>query len=325
MTGMGYRTMRAAVFDGVSRFVPDYPIPERKPGWSLVRVSRAGICGTDLEIAKGYMGFRGVLGHEFVGVVEETDAPALRGRRVVGEINAACGVCDYCRKGLGRHCPHRVVLGIAGLDGCMAEYCVLPDVNLRVLSDDISDARAVLTEPLAAAREILDQITFRGDETVVVLGDGKLGMLCAWTLATVLPSVTLIGHHPENARKALWRGVRNADIAAFPPASADVVVEATGNPAGLETAIGLCRSRGTIVQKSTVADRVSLDLAPVVVREISIIGSRCGRFDAALELMAKFPDMPLERLIAAEYPLEKFETAFAAAKTRGTLKIVLII
>ncbi|MDP2268502.1 MAG: alcohol dehydrogenase catalytic domain-containing protein, partial [Deltaproteobacteria bacterium] len=182
--------MAAAVFDGRLRHVTDYPMPARKPGWALIRVHTAGICGTDMEVMRGYLGFRGVLGHEFIGVVEESDDPVWTGRRVVGDMNAACGRCEWCARGLGRHCPHRTTLGIVNHDGCFADYCVLPVANLLEIPATIPDERAILLEPLSAACEILEQLPVRGEERILVIGDGRLGILCAWALATVASDVT---------------------------------------------------------------------------------------------------------------------------------------
>lgn len=300
-------------------------MPGPRAGWARIRVTLAGICRTDLEIAKGYMGFRGVLGHEFVGVVDRCDDPAWIGRRVVGEINAACGRCDWCARDLGRHCPNRVTLGIAGLDGCMADYCVLPVENLRDVPPALPDEKAVLVELLSAACEILEQYPLKNDERVIVLGDGRLGLLCAWVLATVARDVTLAGHHPEKLAAAAWRGLRTTRRAEEVAPGADLVVEATGSPDGLAQAMALCRPRGTIVLKSTLASGKALNLAPAVIHEQTILGSRCGRFDDGLALMQRFPDMPLERLVTAQRPIEEALHAFELAGSGRALKVLLRI
>ncbi len=315
-------TMQAVVFDGELRCVRDWPKPRIKPGWALIRVHLAGICKTDLEIMKGYMGFKGILGHEFTGVVESCEDASWLGRRVVGEINAACGRCEWCAKGLGLHCPNRHTLGIAGLDGCMAEYCILPVANL-FSAEGLSEERAVLTEPLAAACEILEQVRLQGDERVVVLGDGRLGILCAWVLVTAAGSVTLMGHHQEKLEVARWRDVKTSLRGEGVQPGADIVVDATGSGRGIARAIELCRPRGTIVLKSTVALQGEVNLAPLVVNEITLVGSRCGRFSHALDVMRKFPDMPLERLITHRYPLERAMEAFETAQSGKALKVVL--
>ncbi len=314
--------MKALVFDGALRVDRAYPEPELRPGWAVIRVTVAGLCRTDLELTRGYMGYRGVLGHEFVGVVTDCEDPVWVGRRVVGEINAACGECALCRQGLGRHCPNRTVLGIQGLDGCFAEYCALPVANLHVVPDSISDSRAVFTEPVSAAFEILDQVSLTGPERCVVLGDGKLGILCAWALATVCADVTLVGHHPGKRSAAAWRGVRTCDATAEIEPGADLVVDATGTPEGLSEAIALCRPRATLILKTTTAGKAAVDLAPVVINELQIIGSRCGRFDAGLHALLTY-DFPLEQLIKGRYPLDEAEAAFAHAARRDALKILL--
>jgi len=316
-------TMRAVVFDGELRFEPTVPAPEAKSDWARVRVKKAGICKTDMEIMKGYMGFTGILGHEFVGVVDACDEKSWLGKRVVGEINAACGDCSWCEKGLGRHCPNRTVLGIDGLDGCMADYCVLPVANLLPVPNDLSDDRAVLTEPLSAACEILEQVPVSGEERVVVLGDGRLGILCAWVLSTAVADVTLVGRHADKLARARWRHLKTTDNVADLEPGADIVVDATGSGAGISEAMGLCRARGTIVLKSTVASQGSLNLAPVVVNELNVVGSRCGRFEDGLHLLQTYPDMPVESLITARFPLEKAVEAFDRARAKDMLKVVL--
>ncbi|NCC26009.1 MAG: alcohol dehydrogenase [Deltaproteobacteria bacterium] len=318
--------MKAIVFNGQKlQYVEDHPRPEVKPGWALVRVQLAGVCKTDLELMKGYMGFTGVLGHEFLGHVEACEDASWIGKRVVGEINAACGKCEWCAKGLGRHCPNRTTLGIFGLDGCMAEYCVLPIENLLEVPDYIPDDRAILTEPLAAACEILEQIHLMGTEQVVVLGDGRLGILCAWALSTVCPDLTLGGHHPEKLELALWRDIKTVSRAEDVPRGVDLVVEATGSGRGITQAMDICRPRGTIALKSTVALQGEVNLAPLVINELTVVGSRCGRFADALDMMTSFPDMPLERLVTDRFPMDRAEEAFARAADGQALKVVLQI
>ena len=316
--------MRAIVFDGGLQFVRDYPVPEAAPGWARIKILKAGICTTDIEITKGYKGFKGVLGHEFVGVVEQSINPDLTGKRVVGEINVGCGQCEQCLKGLERHCPHRKALGILDLDGCMADECLLPVFNLHVVPASLVDNRAVLIEPLSAAFEILEQIELEGSEQAVVLGDGPIGILCAWALATALSDVTLIGHHPEKLEKARWRNLKTSlQFPATRRGNVDVVVEATGSATGLTDAMILCRPRGTIVLKSTGAFETKVDLSSLVVNEQRFVGSRCGRFEVALNMLASHPDMPLERLIFAEFPMEQALEAFEQAAQPNTLKIIL--
>ena len=314
--------MKAVVFDQTLRFVSDHPAPTPKPGWALIQPQLIGICRTDLELVQGYMGFSGVLGHEFVGTVLETYYPSFIGQRVVGEINAVCGHCSWCVDGLGRHCENRTVLGILALDGCMAQRCTLPQANLHIVPETISDNQAVFVEPLSAAFEITEQLSFNGSETCVVLGDGKLGILCAWALSTVLENVTLVGHHQRKLKLAQWGNITTSRGVDSLPTGADIVVEATGSPSGLTQAIDLCRPRGTIVLKSTIATQGKIDLAPVVVKEQSIIGSRCGPFARGLDELVKHR-FPVERLIDARYALDDAKVAFEHAGQPNALKVVL--
>lgn len=317
-------TMRAVVFDGRLQYVEDYPVPQAGNGWALVRVHEAGICKTDMEIMKGYLGFRGILGHEFIGRVVKCDAdPSWIGKFVTGEINAACGFCEACLKGLGRHCPDRLTLGIDGLNGCMAEYCALPIANLLEIPDGLPEERAVLMEPLSAACELLEQVPLHGNERIVVLGDGRLGILCAWVLVAAVSDVTLVGHHPEKLKLANWRHLRRTDQIVHIREKADIVVEATGSSQGLRDALTICRPRGTVVLKSTIAVPDRVDLSPVVIHELTLIGSRCGRFREGLAMMMAWPDMPLERLITAHYPLVHAAAAFERASGPDMLKVVL--
>jgi len=322
--------MRAIVYDGHLHYVGAYPDPKATSGWARIRVLKAGICTTDIEIIRGYKGFKGVLGHEFVGVVDchcpKGGDPDWTGKRVVGEINVGCGVCEYCAHGLQRHCPQRKALGILDLDGCMADYCVLPVSNLHLIPASMPDNIAVFVEPLSAALEILEQVELTGFERAVVLGDGRLGILCAWTLLTALSDVTLIGHHREKLEKARWRGVKTQlEFPAGMEGNVDIVVEAAGSTRGLGDAVALCRPRGTVVLKSTVASEIGVDLSPVVVNELTLVGSRCGRFETGLRMLESYPDMPIERLISAEYPIEEASAAFEMAVQPDTLKVLIDI
>ena len=312
--------MKAVVFKDTLHFATNHPEPDVPPGWSRIRVTIAGICKTDLELVKGYLGFQGVLGHEFVGRVETSDG--RNARRVVGDINASCGNCSWCESGLGRHCPNRTTLGIDRLGGCMAEFCTLPNANLYDVPDSLSDEHAVLVEPLSAACEILEQHPLAGSERVVVLGDGKLGIFCAWVLAGSCDDVVLVGKHPEKLAIAQWRNVRTVLATESIEGGADLVVEATGSEKGLARAIELCRPRGSICLKSTVAAKHQLNLAPVVINEQTLFGSRCGQFKDGLDWLARFPDAPLDRLIAARYPIERAEEAFRHAAS-SSLKVLL--
>lgn len=318
-----YSAMRAVVFDGKLRFKADYPVPEVLPDWARISVRKAGICKTDMEIMKGYMRFKGVLGHEFIGVVEQCSDAEWIGKRVVGEINAACGKCEWCAKGIGRHCPNRMTLGIDNLDGCMADYCVLPVSNLLEVPKTVSDDRAVLIEPLSAACEILEQLKIEGSERVVILGDGRLGILCAWVLSTVIDDVTLVGHHPKKLELSAWRHIRTAIGYADVNAGADIVVDATGSGRGINEAMLLCRPRGTVVLKSTVAFQGELNLAPVVINELTLLGSRCGQFKDGLRMLESYPDMPVERLITDRYPIEQAVEAFERSAQPDAVKVLL--
>jgi len=299
------------------------PVPRRPEGYALLRTLVAGICNTDLELQRGYYGFQGTPGHEFVAEVVESDTPALRGRRVVGEINLPCTRCPWCGKGLGRHCPSRTVLGIVNQPGAFSELFVLPDRNLHVLADDLPNQRAVFAEPLAAACEILDQVDIPRHEPVAVLGDGKLGLLIAMLLAAYGYPVRQFGRHAEKLRIAEGEGVAVDLIdGPLPTAAFGWVVDATGSPEGLRTAIALVRPRGTVILKSTVHGTVAVDTAPAIVQEITLVGSRCGRLEAALPLL-EHGIIPVESMIAARYRLDQAPEAFAHAARRGTLKVLL--
>jgi len=298
--------------------VRDAPLPERPRGLALIRLICGGICNTDLELQRGYYGFSGTPGHEFVGQVVEADNESLLGRRVVGEINLDCGECDWCRRGLGRHCPHRTVLGIVKHPGAFSEFFTLPERNLHVLPEGIATEDAVFTEPLAAACEILDQVEIPRGAEVAVLGDGKLGLLVALVLAAHGAAVRLFGRHPEKLRIAAA-----VEVAPDLPRSAyDWVVEATGAAEGLREAIAMARPRGTVIMKSTVHGEVAFDAAAAVVNEITLIGSRCGRFEPVLELL-RSGSLPLREMISDRFPLAEAPRAFARAAEKGALKVLL--
>jgi threonine dehydrogenase-like Zn-dependent dehydrogenase len=297
---------------------PD-PAPAREH--ALVRVRLAGICSTDLQIFKGYMGFRGVPGHEFVG--DAIDGPsAVLGKRVVGEINFACGRCEFCRRGLGRHCPKRQVMGILGADGCCAEVVAVPARNLHVVPDGVSDEEAVFAEPLAAALEILDQVEIDFTREVLVFGGGKLGLLCAQVVALTGARVTLVGKHPEKLAMVKKHGVRTVLLSDWRPQWADIVIDATGSTTGLEMALGAVRPRGTLVLKSTVANQHSLSLAPLVINEVTVIGSRCGLFPPALDALAR-KKVSVTPMIEKIYPLSEGLDAVAHAGSAGVCKVLL--
>ncbi len=315
--------MRAVVFDGDLRFSENIPVPDPPEGWARIRVLLAGICGTDKEILKGYQQFKGIPGHEFVGIVEQCDDEAWIGRRVVGEINVSCGKCRWCKRGLSGHCAHRKVMGINGLNGCMAEYCILPTSNLYRVPVVLSDEKAVLIEPLSAACRVPEQLHLTGTERVVVLGDGPLGILCAWVLRTVVSSVTLVGHHPHKVAVAKWHGTEVVQGTHESLYGADIVLEATGSGNGLREAIQVCRPGGTIVLKSTISIDEPMNLSPLVVNEQMLLGSRCGNFESAFQLLRRYPDLPLERLLTGSYPIEHAIKAFDKALNPDALKVTI--
>lgn len=302
----------------------DLPVPTPPEGEALVRVLQAGICNTDLELIRGYYPYMGILGHEFVGVVEATTDENSRlqtGQRVVGEINAACGQCHYCQSGLPRHCEQRTVLGILQRSGAFANYLTLPTENLHSVPKTVSDDAATFTEPLAAALEIQEQVAIGPDDRVAVIGDGKLGQLVAQTLALTGCDLLAIGRHEEKLANLSARGIATGLAEAIVPRSFDVAVDCTGNPAGFELARQSLRPRGTLVLKSTYAGNLSLDASALVVDEITLIGSRCGPFDKALALLSERA-VDVEPLIAARYPLDRGLEAFARAQQRGTMKVL---
>lgn len=312
--------MKALRWDGESLGLREVPHPRREPEQAMVQVNRAGICNTDLEILRGYHGFTGTLGHEFVGTVAAADDPLLVGRRVVCDINCACGRCATCRDGNPHHCPHRSVIGIKNKDGAFAEYLTCPQSNLVLLPDNLEDDRAVFAEPVAAALEILEQVDCTGLQEAAVVGDGKLGLLIAMCLAHAGLHVSLIGHHEENHE--LVRDLNIAFFAQPPEKRFPLVVEATGNPSGFIDALERVAPRGTLVLKSTYAGKLEFNAAPVVVNEITVLGSRCGPMEKAVALLARGGISP-ERLIQARYPLKDGVRAIKKAAEKGTLKILL--
>jgi threonine dehydrogenase-like Zn-dependent dehydrogenase len=297
-------------------------VSETRPDLTaLVKVELAGICSTDLQILKGYMGFTGVPGHEFVGRVSDGPAPFI-GKRVVSEINFSCGQCENCRRGLGRHCPNRSVMGIANADGAFAEYVAVPAENLHAVPDNVSDEEAVFAEPLAAAFEILTQIQLDPGDEVLVLGDGKLGNLCAQALRLTGAKVTALGKHAEKLQLIKNAGVRTLLLTDWRPRWFDVVVEATGAESGLQFALSAVRPRGTIILKSTIAGNHQLSLAPVVINEVNVVGSRCGPFPDALEALAS-KRVSVTPLIEQIYSLADGIEALRHAARPGAKKILL--
>jgi len=298
------------------------PRPSPKQGFALIRLLQAGICNTDIELLRGYNGFRGTPGHEFVGEVIGGSRPLI-GRRVVGEININCSRCSWCRRGLGRHCPHRAVLGIVRHPGAFAEFFSLPEQNLHVVPEGIPIPHAVFVEPLAAACEILEQVPIREGSQVAVLGDGKLGLLVAQVLQARGARVHLFGRHRHKLRIAEKQGVA-VDVRGtrLPSAAYDYVVEATGSRDGVSHALGMVRPRGTVVLKSTLHEAIRLDAAPVVVNEVTLIGSRCGPFAPALELLAA-GRINVADMISDSFSLAQAPAAFRRAQQKGVLKVLL--
>ena len=291
---------------------------------ALIRVTKSGICNTDLEIVKGYAGFSGTIGHEFVGVVEASGDANLIGKRVVGEINAGCGECETCLKGDARHCPQRTVLGIIKRDGAHAEFLNLPTRNLLEVPAEVSDLQAVFVEPLAAAFGITEQVEILPETRVAVIGDGKLGSLCAQSMALKSENTFLIGKHADKLKLVAARNIQTVLLADASKlnGSLDVVVEASGSESGFAVALNLLKPRGKLVLKSTFQGRTNLEMWRVVVNEISVVGSRCGRFAPALELL-KNRSVDVESLVSAELSLNDGVKAMTEAERKGVMKVIL--
>ncbi len=299
------------------------PVPAK--GEALIRVLKAGICSTDLELRKGYMQFRGTPGHEFVGRVETCDSrPDLVGKRVVSEINVSCRACDLCERELESHCPNRSVLGILQRAGAFSEFLSMPVRNLHEVPDGIPDDRAVFVEPVAAAFQILEQVEILLGDAILVIGDGRLGALCARVLQNTGARVSILGRHERKLEPLRKEGIPTLDSKGQPEKSFDIVVEATGSPEGLEQALWWVRPRGTVVLKTTCAGEHEVNLASVVIDEITVVGSRCGPFKPALHMLEKNDFRP-EEMIDGRYPLVKVEEAFGKAKEPGVRKVILEI
>ena len=319
--------MKALVFDKELKFVENYEKPVPQKGEALVRVTMAGICNTDYEITKGYMGYVGILGHEAVGVVEDvnSDDKSLIGKRVVPEISYGCKEpdCEWCAKKNYRHCPNRHTLGIWRKDGVFAQYFTMPVEVLFEVPDNVPDTQAVFVEPLAAALEINEQLHIKPMDEVVVLGDGKLGLITALALNAQNLNVTLVGKHQNKLDIARAQGVKTSLLSNFPiEKKYNVVVEATGSVNGFETSLALTKPRGVLVLKSTVATGKELNLAPIVIDEITVLGSRCGQFPPALRLL-KSEKVDFSPLISGIYSMDEAEKAFEKNKEKDTLKVLL--
>ena len=296
--------------------------PRRPEGFALIRLLYGGICNTDIELQRGYYGFRGTPGHEFVGEVVDADDKSWIGERVVGEINLACGKCEWCARGLGRHCPTRTVLGIVKQPGAFREFLTLPERNLRRVPREIPSEEAVFIEPLAAACEILDQVKIPRDASVAVLGDGKLGLLASQVLQAHGTQVHQYGRHKDKLRIAEQSGVSTEIAKKLPVAKYEFVVDATGSSEGLRQAVQMTQPRGTVIMKSTVHGLVAIDSAPVIVNEITLVGSRCGRFEPALRLL-KSRKVHVAAMISDVLPLKSAPRAFEEAAKPGVLKVLL--
>ncbi|MDZ7271259.1 MAG: alcohol dehydrogenase catalytic domain-containing protein [candidate division KSB1 bacterium] len=296
--------------------------PALQEGEALVRVLRAGICNTDMEIVRGYMGFEGVLGHEFVGVVEQCQDTRWLNKRVVAEINVGCGKCRYCQRGLSRHCPNRTVVGIQGRSGVFAEYVALPTANLIEVPSTISDLEAVWVEPLAASAEILAQVHIQPEDRVAIIGDGKLAALVAQVLRLIGCALIVVGKHQPKLATLSQLGIPTTLRNNLPKRSYSLVVEASGSPSGLDLALQLVEPRGTVVVKSTYAERPTMDLSHIVVDEITLVGSRCGPFDTAIRLLRQ-KLVQVEPLVTQTFPFSQALEAFTFAQQDHVLKVQL--
>lgn len=313
--------MRAAVFDKTLS-VMDVPLPEPREGEALIKVLAAGVCNTDLEILQGYMNFSGIPGHEFVGIVEFSTNEHLIGKRVVGEINCVCHQCTCCRNNMENHCENRTVLGIKGRPGVFAEYVVIPEENLHLVPETITDEMAIFTEPLAAAFRVLEQVTIENDTRIIVLGDGKLGQLLAQTLWLRSNQVLCVGKHPEKLKILNALGIPTVLVENMRECGADVVIDATGSQDGLPLALKLVRPQGTIILKTTLANTTAIDWSIPVINEIHLLGSRCGPFKPALEALT-LGTVDVVPLISKVYSLDEIQEAMAQAVLPQTMKVII--
>ena len=316
--------MKALFFNGSDLELKEMAIPVISEGESLVRIITAGICRTDLEIIKGYMNFRGVLGHEFVGQVIESGDPSLVGKRVVGEINSGCGNCDLCRKGMERHCPDRTTLGISGRDGVFAECVALPNSNLIEVPEAVSDEMAVFSEPLAAALEITEQVHLFPDSRILIVGDGRLSALICLALRLTGADITVLGKHDSKMKVFTRLGAKicKREEVENNGRDFDFVVEASGSPSGWVMATQFVKPRGVIILKSTYHGNLEINAAELVINEICVQGSRCGQFRPALRLM-EYGLVDPSFLISGSFPLERFREAFSNAEGPGMFKTLL--
>ncbi len=319
--------MKALVYDEKLKLVDNYPKPVLSDEEVLIRTVMVGICNTDFEITKGYMGYKGVLGHEFVGIIVEVGKNVNKdivGKRVVGEINCACEECSWCHNGLQRHCPNRSTLGIYKKDGCFSEYFTLPYKNVFVISDNIDDITATFTEPLAAAYEILEQVHIKPDSKVALLGDGKLGLCISLVFKALNIDFVHIGKHENKLKISKDLGVKTkllSELTEKDRKAFDIVIEATGSTGGFETSVSLVKPRGVLVLKSTITAKEGLNLASIVVDEINIVGSRCGKFVPILRLLED-GKIDVKPLVEKVYNIEDFIEAFDNNSKKDTLKVL---
>lgn len=320
--------MRAVIFDGSLRLEKNYPEPAPQKGEALIKTSLVGICNTDIEITRGYMNFKGILGHEFVGIVEEVKTSGenlknLIGERIVGEINCGCGRCSYCRSGNRNHCPNRKVLGIYRKDGAMADYLTLPFENLHTIPEEISNEEAVFIEPLASAFEILEQVKINKKSKILIMGDGKLGLLAGLVLSNYYNNVIVLGKHKNKLKILEKEGIKTILLPEVKPEkNFDLVIDATGSQKALETALMFAKPQGTIVMKTTVAEKRLIDLNPAVIDEIKIIGSRCGPFEKTIEALKK-KMFNVKPLISKIFKANNALDAFKYASKRDTIKVLI--
>ncbi len=315
--------MKALVYrDGRLKLVTDAPVPVRGDDEVLIKVSCAGICNTDLEITKGYMDFHGILGHEFTGTVKESSDSGLIGRRVVGEINIYCGKCSFCMNNEHTHCPERTVLGIKNREGVFAEYVSLPLSNLHLLPDGVTDQEAVFIEPLAAAFQILRQVKVKPEDRVCLLGDGKLGLLIGQVIALTGCRLTVAGKHEEKLSIMSSMGISTVNLSDFKERDFDYVIDSTGSSSGLMTAVEIVKPLGKIILKTTVADEAQLNINQIVIKEITLIGSRCGPFEEAIDALEskKVDVMPL---VSRVFSLDDGLSAFEYAMEKNVLKVII--
>jgi len=308
--------MKALLFDK-SISIAEIPKPARKSGEALIKVLLAGICNTDLEITRGYMGYKGVIGHEFVGVVEDSENHSLINKRVVGEINFGCGRCEYCLSGLERHCPNRTVLGIQDRQGAFAQYVSIPDKNIYHIPDNVPDNQAVFVEPLAAAVEILEQVKIEPTSLVAIVGDGKLALLILQVIQLTGNRCFLFGKHKEKLEIASQLGGKALAAEKGSSKKFDFVIEASGKKEGFDFALDIIKPRGTIILKSTYQDKTNMNFAKIVIDEINITGSRCGPFAPALSLLEK-KRVQVEPLISKIFPFRAFVYA-----QKNSLKVLI--